>query len=312
MHNKPIRILLMEDNAADAAIIREALNELMELRSGQVWLSPYELCEVGSAEEAIAVLAEIHFDMILAGLPVSGGRGLATFRLLKANAPSTPLLVLVSNEDPQMTIRLVQEGAQDVLAKPELDCLPLGRAIRAAMERFRIQSGLRQLGTRDELTGLLNPSGLIQVGARVAGLLAERKEHAACALIRTDFTLSLMQAAQLHDADWALVEMSEMLRGLLAPVDVAAYLGEGRFFILKPRHAEETLKRTIGELLEDLNVKVMLRLGNPSIRFQFLSLRMDSKTGWDVERALETMEDSLWNSLRTSGSHTMELASAIH
>jgi DNA-binding NarL/FixJ family response regulator len=298
MLNKPTRILLIEDNAADANFLREALTELSELPLGQQLITPFEICEVCSIEEGYAVLGEIHFDIVLAGLWVADSAGINSFRLLRSLAPTTPFLLLVSQEDPQLTVRLLQEGAQDVMLKAELDCLPLGRAIRAAMERQRIAAGLRQLATRDELTGLLNPAGMMQVGTRVAGLLAERREAAACAWITVRIAGGSMGATKLQDLDWALVEFSELIRKFLGASDVACHFGDGRFLVMKPRQADEALAKILAELFEDMRVKATLRLGAPRIEFEYRLTRLDARADWDLEKALERMENSLWKPLR--------------
>ena len=45
MRKKYTRILLLEDNLADASFLRDALGELEELQNGNTWLSPFELCD---------------------------------------------------------------------------------------------------------------------------------------------------------------------------------------------------------------------------------------------------------------------------
>ena len=174
MRKKHTRILLLEDNLADAGFVREALGELEEIQNGNAWLSPFELCDAETLEEALQLLKDISFDVILADLWTPDSGGLATFQRLKAAAPQTPLIVLMNTEDPGLTVRLMQEGAQDVLVKHEVDCTPLGRALRCAIERNRISSGLRRLSVRDELTGLLNFTGFLQLGEPYCRLLRRK------------------------------------------------------------------------------------------------------------------------------------------
>ncbi len=53
------------------------------------------------------------------------------------NANGIPVVVLADEADENLAHRLLREGAQDVLVKPELECALLARSIRYAIERQR-------------------------------------------------------------------------------------------------------------------------------------------------------------------------------
>jgi len=65
-----------------------------------------------------------------------------------------------------MAQRLIREGAQDVVIKAELECAPLARSIRHAIERQRRWSTIEAHWFCDELTGTSNRQGFLFVAER--------------------------------------------------------------------------------------------------------------------------------------------------
>ena len=68
---------------------------------------------------------------------------------------------------------MVRDGAQDFLLKREVDCAPLARAIRNALERHRLLAAARVTSMTDQLTGLLTRPAFLTLAERDR-LLAER------------------------------------------------------------------------------------------------------------------------------------------
>lgn len=315
MRKKFTRILLLEDNLADAGFLREALGELEELHNGNAWLSPFELCDAESLEEALLLLKDISFDAILADLWTPDSAGLATLQRLKAAAPGTPIIAMLGSEDPALTVRLMQEGAQDVLVKHEVDCTPLGRAIRCAMERNRISSGLRRMSIRDELTGLLNFTGFIQLGEPYSRLLCRRTTStgaASCAMFQVSNLAALAELGGRHEEEWLLVELGEMLKVLASPVDLVAYFGGGRFAILSPERCAITLHAALSQVAREIGVKALQR-GTP-VELQAQISAVDLKGGEDIslDDWLDQAEEGLWENRPFEKKCETEVQTLIH
>ena len=294
MRKKSTRVLLLEDNLADASLIREALAELEELQNGNAWLSPYELCDAETLQEALLLLDDISFDVILADLWVPDSAGLATFQRLKAAAPQTPIIVLTQVEDPTLTVRLVQEGAQDVLVKQEVDCTPLGRAIRCAMERNRIASGLRCLSVRDELTGLLNFTGFVQLGEPFCRLLGRRAAPASCGMLVVANLNAVADLGGRHEEEWLLVETAEMIRACTDDADLAAYLGRGRFALLSPERDASSLRAGLKSAAMKLQKKAQQRGCAVELQIHDAAVDLCQANAWQLDILLDQVEDALW------------------
>jgi CheY-like chemotaxis protein len=137
-----LKILLVEDDLEDEELLSEAFVEIEEKRQWCNWRSA-AIVPVGRLADAIDCLQRDLFDIVLLNLSLPDSPTLLdTFldiHLIAHNAAAhrVPIVVLADEADENLAHRLLREGAQDVLVKPELECAPLARSIRYAVERQR-------------------------------------------------------------------------------------------------------------------------------------------------------------------------------
>jgi len=131
---KQIRVLLIEDNATDALLVRDEL----EYTAAAVCV----LTQCRRLAEAIARLAEQPFDVVLLDLTLPDSDGLATYTELQAAAPNMPIVVLSHLADEAIALQAVRAGAQDYLVKGLSTGLLL-RAIRYSIDRNEAKESLR-------------------------------------------------------------------------------------------------------------------------------------------------------------------------
>lgn len=144
--NKDIHILLVEDNAGDARLIREMLID----NSAE----PVTLDQVETLEEAKTCLEENQYDCILLDLSLPDSHGIDTVMQIEAEATDTPIVVLTGNDDNDLGIESVQSGAQDYLPKSDVDGRLLVRSLRYAIERHRSEMALRR--SQEEYRSLID------------------------------------------------------------------------------------------------------------------------------------------------------------
>jgi len=159
MYTPPIKVLLIDDEPAQAWLVQEHLRSMAE-KSGKA----IQLVHTESLNEGITRLVDDgDIDVLLLDLSLPDSLGLDTLTKAHAKFPSLPIVVLTSMEDEELGIRLVQGGAQDYLVKGQADGLILYRTIRYAIERKQdeterehliseLQAALAQVKT---LSGLL-------------------------------------------------------------------------------------------------------------------------------------------------------------
>lgn len=97
--------------ADDDRLIRLTLEAGLSLNGFRVSLAR-------SGREAIAAAREQQFDAVLSDIYMADGDGLQVVRELRALHPSLPVILMTAQGELAVTIRAVDEGASDVIAKP--------------------------------------------------------------------------------------------------------------------------------------------------------------------------------------------------
>ena len=132
MKETALQVLLVEDNAGDARLLREMFNKEKP--------DSFELTHILRMSEAVAHLAKGGVDIILLDMGLPDGHGLDTVRRAHAAAPGVPLIVITGLDDEALVAEAMKEGAQDYLIKGQIENRALPRALRHAIERHRMQT----------------------------------------------------------------------------------------------------------------------------------------------------------------------------
>ena len=122
---KKLRLLLIEDNAGDARLLRERLGDTAGIR--------FELEVVGTLAAGLTRLEAESFDLVLLDMSLPDSIGLDTFKTVHTHTPAVPIIVLSGLDDEAVAVQTVHEGAQDYLVKSDLDHRLLVRSIRYAI-----------------------------------------------------------------------------------------------------------------------------------------------------------------------------------
>jgi len=138
---RPIRVLLVEDDPEDALLLRDAVADAQ--------LARFEWSEVETLADAIQRLRGQPFDVALVDLSLPDSRGLNTFESLRGAGPKVPIVILTGLDDERTGLEAVQRGAQDYLVKGTLDGSVVTRSIRFAIERVRREQAEHDLCARE-------------------------------------------------------------------------------------------------------------------------------------------------------------------
>jgi signal transduction histidine kinase len=132
----PVRILLVEDSASDAALLQESLTE--------TGLGAFGFTHVESWADALQSMGqEPPFDVLLLDLSLPDISGRETFVRARADAPHLPIVVLTGQANEADGLEAVRQGIQDYLVKGQADARQIVRVIRYAIERKRVEDALK-------------------------------------------------------------------------------------------------------------------------------------------------------------------------
>lgn len=139
MRPKTVHILLIEDDAEQAASL---LDLLTELKDG---VAIFELDTADRLASAIQKLTQNSYDVILLDLNLPDSRGIETFVKLSSKAIKLPIIPLTGSGDERLALEVMSLGAQDYLVKGSFGAGVLKRAILYALERKRLMGQLEDL-----------------------------------------------------------------------------------------------------------------------------------------------------------------------
>ena len=149
MKKTPTRVLVIEGDADDASL-----------------LASYLACAPGSVDDMVLMhaprlstachlLARQNFDAALLDLALPQTTGLEGFLKIKAMRPSLPIIILTGKKDEALAVRAVKLGAQDYFIKGSPDCGLLKRAIRYAIDKKSLASGIEEFLAVDAVPRLV-------------------------------------------------------------------------------------------------------------------------------------------------------------
>jgi signal transduction histidine kinase len=269
-------ILLIEDDPADARLIREML------AASPVDGQPCRLEWIPDLRAGIERLQAGGIDVVLLDLGLPGSWGIATVRDLFSRSQHTPTLIVLSGlSDEDVAVQALQAGAQDYLIKGQVDAAGLARAIRYARGRAQADDALREAGRQLE-------------AARLRAELASQAKSRFLATISHDLRTPLagiLGFAQLLQADPGLNgqqrrgvdtirHSGEHLLALINDILDLAKIESGRFELCPN---EFRLRDSVGVLLDIIGVRAQLKPG----------LRLRSEVAPDVPATIRADERRL-------------------
>ena len=246
------RVLLIEDDADDAALSRELLTDIFGKALALDW--------VRSWDAGLAAVGEARHDVYLVDYRLGDRNGLQLVRAAIEGDAAAPFIVLTGQGSREIDLAAMRAGASDYLVKSEMTAPLLERAIRYAIERHRAERRLAELAQFDQLTGLANRvlfrDYLLKILAR-----AERHRQLVAVMLLDLDRFKTVNDTYGHEAgDLLLRQIAQRLRSSVRESDLVARLGGDEFTVVMDSVSDPGVIAGFANRLLDV-VRQPVRLG---------------------------------------------------
>jgi two-component system sensor histidine kinase/response regulator len=126
---EPLRILIVEDNPADAELVER------QLRSQGV---DFVARRVEVADELLRALGELEPDIVVSDYSLPLFNGMEALRLTQAHAAHVPVIIITGSLNEEIAVDCMRAGAADYILKDRT--ARLGQSVLAAIEKQRVRT----------------------------------------------------------------------------------------------------------------------------------------------------------------------------
>jgi len=243
MPSQRIQILLVEGNPVEARRL------VQMLRAGGA--TNFRLRCAHKLHQAKRHLENGRADVALIDLSLPDAQGLDILVEAQQTAPSVPFIALSGAPDDSLAAQALQLGAQDFLVKSEISPGHLARALSFAIARHQAQLHLRSLSLMDELTGLHNRRGFVSLAEQHLKLSSRQRVRSTLIFMDVDNLKYINDNFGHREGDYALQQISGLLRECFRQSDIIGRLGGDEFCVLLS-HASEMAEFLVRERLSHL------------------------------------------------------------
>lgn len=244
----PVRVLLVEDDAAFADLVRAMLG---------VAAPEFEVEHAGRLSSALARLVRDRYDVVVTDLNLPDSTGSETVRHLQRAAHQVPLVVLSGIGDIDVALDAIHEGADDFVVKGALDADTVARLVRVALERRRRQA----TGPTAEAAPFRPPglAALRTVGGHLLQVVDRLGLHLGLVVLRVEADRRGSRGQRP-----GLLEVSEVLRSTLRRADLVCRVGPDELAVVLVSHRPE-----LGAAVARLEAAVVASGAGPDVRVGF-------------------------------------------
>lgn len=239
-------ILLVEDNPGDIRLVQAMFEDappgvLPELHWEQ---------SVGAAAARLSNQPGCAALLLDLNLPDSHGlEALAKLRDLAGNAP---IIVLSGNDDEEVGLSAVVNGAQDYLVKGAFDGALLRRALQYASHRKRVEQELIKRAMHDHLTGLPTRALLLDRLRMALNSAARSGSRGALLFIDLDRFKQVNDQHGHAAGDAVLLAAAQRMQAAIRSSDTVSRVGGDEFIVLLPGIGDEGAGAVAQKMLEAL------------------------------------------------------------
>ncbi len=243
----PARILLIDNDPRTAFVTAEMLRA--------AWPTGLVLAQADRLTDATRELLERGASSVLLSLALPELEGTGAIEQVRSAAPEAPIIVLADRPDDEGSLAAIRAGAQDYLVKSDLSPALLGRSLRYAIERKRLEVRLAHMALHDPLTGLPNRALFLDRLGVALDRSRRTNTRASVLFLDVDNFKDINDSLGHEAGDAVLVGLAERLRSMLRPMDTVARFGGDEFTFLFEDLANEREIVLIAERIRRATVR---------------------------------------------------------
>ena len=238
---KVVRLLLVEDDEADARFLRASL-----ARNKGTTL---EITHVTRLNDGLALLKSTQFDVVLLDLHLPDASGEICVREIQRVSSTTPIVVLSGQDSEEYAIDILNQGVQDYLVKWDQEGKSILRSIRYAIERKRTELRLNHLANYDLLTQIPNRNYFVDYLKKAVSRAQRNRKLLGLLFLDLDRFKGVNDTLGHHFGDKLLSSVSKRITETVREGDVVARMGGDEFAVLledlRDTHAAEAVARKL-------------------------------------------------------------------
>jgi two-component system cell cycle response regulator len=227
--NQKMTILSLEDSDDDFEMLNAVLSDYEQI----------SLSRSGSIRDALEVLKQNHFDLILLDYLLSDGNGLDFLKRMEKEGLEIPAVVITGQGDEMIAKQVIQAGAYDYLPKNRIGEGSLLRVLTNTLEKSRLkreiknaQEKLAMMSIRDELTELYNRRYFNDVIEKEVSRAMRYKTDLVLCMIDLDYFKKINDTYGHLAGDMTLSKIAGMLKKCVRESDLCCRYGGEEFTVI--------------------------------------------------------------------------------